>query len=200
MSLRAAQPFNNGVLTEAVTFLRQQDERLNLVAEVQAEWGAQREGHRSQIHEAAAPYREFSISHCWLAGGFVAVANGSHHFPKVGFDIEEVRRVTRPVVKRISNESDDPDHRLPFELIWSAKEAAFKALKGPLQPLIIPTVALKSWKMITELDWSFRFSVTANPLTLGFGIASLRSDLQVAIAVRADTYHSIGASDDWRKR
>ncbi len=64
----------------------------------------------------------FSISHCKSLGGYAV-----YFKKKMGFDIEEKKRITPKVISRISTKKD----RLFFnkgneEFLWVIKEAAFK--------------------------------------------------------------------------
>lgn len=109
------------------------------------DWSSSHQGHRLQIRQHIAEnYSAFfkrdqmaklfdltqipqpenvslSISHCASVGGYVF----SHY--NVGFDIEEKKRISPSVLKRVCssaelNSAPDP------AFLWSAKESAYKAL------------------------------------------------------------------------
>lgn len=163
---------------------------LNLVAELNSEWGALRDNHRLSLHTAVEQFREFSISHAPEAGGFVAVAPDSSRTLPVGFDIEVTERVKAIVVKRVMNDSDDVPLRVPQSLIWSAKEAAFKSMKGPNQPPVISEIMTFAWKRVHEGLWEFSYAPKPRkkgPVlseTIGVGLAWLDGNLQFSVCIR----------------
>lgn len=77
----------------------------------------------------------FSISHNKSIGGYAACDR------KIGFDMEEVSRITSENVGRVCSAAEVaacPD----FKLLWSAKEATIKALK---QLLVMSDIEIISW-------------------------------------------------------
>lgn len=163
---------------------------VQIVAELKSQWGALQDDHRLSLHRAVEPYREFSISHAPEAGGFVAVAPTSSRILPIGFDIEVSERVRSIVVKRVMNESDDVPMRVPQSLVWSAKEAAFKSLKGPGQPIVISDIMIFAWKPVTEELWEFSYapqSKKKGPVineSVGLGFAWREGSLQFSICIR----------------
>lgn len=163
---------------------------MTLIAKASAEWGALNDNHRLSLHQAVQDFREFSISHAPAAGGYVAVAANSSRVLPVGFDIEVSERVRSIVVKRVMNANDDVPMRVPSSLVWSAKEAAFKSLKGPGQPSVISDIVLSRWKPMTDGLWEFSFA----PLTkksgpvihepVGQGFVWAEGPLQYAVCLR----------------
>lgn len=85
----------------------------------------------------------YSVSHSKSFGGAAFVDSA---FGPIGFDIEETSRVTEAVALRVSDE-----HQLRIAptaaAIFVAKEAAFKALRGPRQPKILSEVEIINWEV-----------------------------------------------------
>jgi len=75
-----------------------------------------------------------SISHCNAAVGY---AHSTNDF--VGFDIEETKRITPKLIARIAKHSEI-DLFVFEHLIWSIKEASFKALMCANQPQTISEI------------------------------------------------------------
>jgi|GEM_PF-2455142 len=89
-----------------------------------------------------------SISHCSLLGGFAL-----SQF-KLGFDVEEEKRILPDVLKRVSSESELQECP-KIEYLWVAKEAGFKAQSQDDTSVNSTTVPL-----ITDLhcyDWQSCF-------------------------------------------
>ncbi len=99
-----------------------------------------------------------SISHCNGMGGF-AFSNRS-----LGFDIEDVTRISTKIIERISTESEVADSP-EVELLWSAKEAVFKS---STEFYTIAHIQILDWKpsqndtysftSLTAIGWAFRDS------------------------------------------
>lgn len=94
---------------------------------------------------------QVSISHCPKAGGF-ALSDISH---PLGFDLEDPDRIRETVVKRMSEPQELTEAPSPAHL-WTAKESAFKALYGPMQPQVISAVTIRQWFPLTPEIWAFR--------------------------------------------
>lgn len=77
----------------------------------------------------------FSISHNKSIGGYAACDQ------KIGFDIEEISRITAEVVSRISTTAEISACS-DFKLLWSAKEATLKSFK---QLLVMSDIEITSW-------------------------------------------------------
>lgn len=89
-----------------------------------------------------------SISHCKLSGGYT-FSNLAH-----GFDIEELTRISVPVLKRTSQETEIHSAPRP-EFLWCAKEAGFKA-HSTAKTYIVGTAPLLVTDFITH-GWSSHF-------------------------------------------
>lgn len=84
----------------------------------------------------------YSVSHSKVLGG-AAFAAGEL---QVGFDLEETSRVSEAVALRVSDKKQLEMAPTPAALFVS-KEAAFKALRGHRQPLILSEVQILEWKI-----------------------------------------------------
>lgn len=165
---------------------------LDLVADVRSEWGSLHDGHREKIRSAIGSHREFSISHSKGAGGFIAVSEGSGRSLPVGFDIEVRERIRPVVVQRILSKADEVRADAPMALLWSAKEAAFKAMKGFEQPPVISDISIHDLKPASENLWTFSFAIVPpakskwkRPDPQGFGFAWAEDSLQFSVCLRA---------------
>jgi phosphopantetheinyl transferase (holo-ACP synthase) len=125
----------------------------NLEIVLRSDWGSQNPDHRERLHgelkkrmSKAYPFSDSSISHCRSMGGFAFTSFDSDHVAQIGFDIEEDVRVRIETAKRICNTSEEFDRAPSPASLWTAKEAAFKSLKGPKQPLIVSTLELTNWQ------------------------------------------------------
>lgn len=67
----------------------------------------------------------------------------------LGIDAEETDRVSETVITRVANAGDHKPKK--FSYLWTAKEAAWKAQRGPLQPLAFSLVSIKNWKVFKDL-------------------------------------------------
>jgi 4'-phosphopantetheinyl transferase len=120
---------------------------------VRHDWGSKSPHYREDLHREvkrrqakAYPFSDSSISHCPGAGGFAFTIYGSNQFVQIGFDIEERDRVTEPIARRICRTDLEFQKAPSPSSLWSAKEACFKALKGPNQPQIISALEIEEWK------------------------------------------------------
>lgn len=119
----------------------------------QTHWGSQDPNHRESLREFAQNFSHAftSRSHTQGAGVFVA------HFSAVGVDIEVSDRVTAAVVARISSAGELTAAPSPASL-WTAKEAAFKALYTFTQPAVVSKISVGDWKKIDSRTETFRLT------------------------------------------
>lgn len=81
-----------------------------------------------------------SISHCPVYGGYVISDR------PVGFDLEQLKRVSLPLVKRICDEKELElleDHQENRAIFWSTKESAYKAMRkteGQITEIIMKSI------------------------------------------------------------
>lgn len=108
-----------------------------------------------------------SISHANFVGGaaFLDKSEGA-----VGFDVEESDRVLQAVALRVS----DP-HQLKIAptaaALFVAKEASFKALRGPRQPTVLSKVEILEWLTCSNLPSYYKFrAAVKNESFQWFGI------------------------------
>lgn len=84
-----------------------------------------------------------SISHCSLLGGF------AYSKFKCGFDVEETKRISQKLLKRVCEESEFTE--CPHaEFLWVAKEAAYKALSQSCANLVISDLSCSDWQSYFE--------------------------------------------------
>lgn len=110
--------------------------------------------------DLVAPPR-YSISHCPLASGY-AIAS-SPHIGAVGFDLEELHRISRPIVERVSTPEElqaAPD----FRALWVAKEAAFKALNRKGKMTVMTEARILDWKIKDKTDYFSVFLPTGQQI------------------------------------
>jgi phosphopantetheinyl transferase (holo-ACP synthase) len=173
----------NSQIETFTSFIKEQLEDDDLHIFVKPEWSSENANHRIKIREHLAKVDSsyftrqqlaelydlnqrpraaegfVSISHCPRAGGY------SFSKYKHGFDIEDIRRITDPIILRTSTE--DEQKTVPhLKFLWVAKEAAFKALSDSVsqeQKLVVTDLICKNWLQTTALDiWSFQIKSEKN--------------------------------------
>lgn len=155
-----------------VAFIRDQMGDENFDIKLNPEWNSQQKNYRENIRqhlatidssyftrqqlaqlydlqkrpEAAEGY--ISISHCQSIGGY------SFSTFKHGFDTEELKRISDPILLRTS--TDDERAKAPhIKFLWVAKEATYKALSESGN--LITDLVCKNWVNTADLDiWSFQ--------------------------------------------
>ena len=164
----------------------------SLDIDVREEWSAQTSNHRGLIRQAlGARYGEdfsaldvrpkpksenVSISHCRSLGGFACCAN---HF-SIGFDVEELARVREQVIVRVSTVAERREAP-SLGALWTAKEAAFKALSDHLE--LISDVVITGWKVRDSIS-TFKVS---NPQTTredGQGVVFTQGSILFALFLK----------------
>lgn len=103
----------------------------------------------------------FSISHCPKLGGF------AYSQFKIGFDVEELRRISIQILKRTALEPEFSACPKP-EFLWGAKEAGYKALSGDDSSLVISDLTTYDWQSHNE-NQLFSFRLKAEK-TLDFAL------------------------------
>lgn len=103
----------------------------------------------------------FSISHCPGLGGF-SFSNFKH-----GFDLENVDRISKPIILRTC--SDEEVAAAPnAKFLWVAKEAALKAISKGTNDFVITDFQTENWKSHIETEvFSYRI---ASKKTLDLGL------------------------------
>jgi phosphopantetheinyl transferase (holo-ACP synthase) len=127
----------------------------NLEIVLRPTWGSKNPDFRENLHgelkkrmAKAYPFSDSSISHCPSMGGFAFTTFDSDHVLQIGFDIEEDARVRTETAQRICETLAEYQEAPSNASLWTAKEAAFKCLKGPRQPLVVSAVELTNWQTV----------------------------------------------------
>lgn len=112
-----------------------------------------------------------SLVHCQGWGGYLYSSR------PVGIDIEVAQRVVHEVIERIGTKEEvaaSPDPRL----LWVAKEACFKSLRGFRQPTTVTSLRMETWRrpqQPTNVAYYHKFNARRDTETLvqGCGVAGL---------------------------
>lgn len=144
----------------------------NLEIVVRQDWGSQSNHFRESIHgdlkkqmAKAYPFSDSSISHSHNLGGYVFSIFDAEDVYQIGFDIEESARAKAETVRRIAFDADELNRSPTPASLWVAKEAAFKALKGPKQPPVVSEIEIGEW---TVADSQFETTLVKNAKKFGF--------------------------------
>ncbi|MGZ5278452.1 MAG: 4'-phosphopantetheinyl transferase superfamily protein [Pseudobdellovibrionaceae bacterium] len=164
----------------------------NLEIVLRPDWGSQNPNYRESLHgelkkrmAKAYPFSDSSISHCPTMGGFAFTMFDSNHVLQIGFDIEEDSRVRVETARRICHIAAEYEAAPSPASLWTAKEAAYKCLKGSKQPAILSHVEVTNWQTVSsqyetvEIKNAHQFNYTRiqgivvkkQPYTLTFFIA-----------------------------
>jgi 4'-phosphopantetheinyl transferase len=141
-----------GILSELQNCLQEP----SLSFSVSRDWGSDCDGYREKIRAgiAALSPTDSSISHTQGLGGFAAILGAENR--KIGFDIEVIARVTPQIAGRVRTTADELSLAPSPAHLWVAKEAAFKALKGPQQPKLISEIHIVDWQKTKSQFETFR--------------------------------------------
>jgi len=144
----------------------------HLEVHLRPSWGSQSPGFREEIHGdlktlmgKAYPLCDASISHCPSLGGFAFTQFDYDQLLQLGFDLEETYRVSPEVARRVCLTAAEYEAAPSAASLWTAKEAAFKALKGVNQPKTVSQIVLNSW---TQFDSQIETVAVANPTDFKF--------------------------------
>ncbi|MEM7646002.1 MAG: hypothetical protein AAF203_03745, partial [Pseudomonadota bacterium] len=94
------------------------------------------------------PGYSMSLSHCPLGSGFCLFPDDQ---VQVGFDLEQKSRLNPKLIERVSTQIERNQSINPL-FLFTAKEAAWKAVNKPLSLLTISDVHTTSWRLI-EPNW-----------------------------------------------
>lgn len=111
------------------------------------DWGSENKNYRQHLHtdlKLRGSMVDSSISHTDGLGGYILTQNPN---TKVGFDIEVIDRVRPELARRICNTEEEFQLARNPASLWAAKEASFKALKGPYQPVVVTEISIGSWEI-----------------------------------------------------
>ena len=128
-----------------------------------------------------------SISHDKMLGGFVHTTDDC----SLGFDIEINERLNEKNVRRFASEEEFLNAPSASTL-WTAKEAAYKALPFTQQPTVIGEIELTNWKNIDK-NWSLCQigSVQKRPVH-GYTVAVYKGEKQTLAVVKGPPQQGTG--------
>ncbi|MFN7727651.1 MAG: hypothetical protein ACK5P7_00680 [Bdellovibrio sp.] len=123
------------------------------------EWGAHVEGHREKIRLDLSEraygkdgFTDTSVSHAKGLGGYAMIYYPKGEATTVGFDLEIKGRVKPEVAARVCEDPAEFAAAPTYAALWCAKEAGFKALRGPDQPPVLSGVVVHSWKRKSQYE------------------------------------------------
>ncbi len=164
------------------------------------DWGSHKPNHREQIHHALqvklsagmdSQYLQTtaqaqqtgstsSISHCPQLGGFASITSPW----KIGIDVEQQERVSLAVANRVCRDSSECDQAPSPSALWTAKEAAFKSLRGTQQPTTISQLVIGNWKQIDSHLFTFELqNFLEFQIQKGLGITYSKDSFQIALFI-----------------
>lgn len=176
-----------------------------------SDWASQHEGHRQMLRNAIGEYltalgtrtsvdsksvtdlavlpeaegHSLSISHCKRAGGFVVAPRCNF----VGFDLEINRRLDGVRLGLVSVDESELRAAPTPAAFWTAKEAAFKCLRGPTQPRGLKDIRVANWKK-EEATGIYHFEVVeidgARSAQEISGLVVDDGEMSYAVCVRQD--------------
>jgi phosphopantetheinyl transferase len=138
------------------------------------DWGSDQPEYRQHLHADlkvnSGPLDSaiYSISHTLGLGGYVLSQQTEF---QLGFDIEKADRVSPEIANRICKEASEFVSAPSPSTLWTAKEAAFKALRGSHQPKVLSDISVGNWNHLSSQLGTFQF-VQQEPRSkfLNFGI------------------------------
>lgn len=113
----------------------------------------------------------YSISHCEDLGGAIIVKNGI-----VGLDFETSSRIHSRIQQKLELKNEQP-LRVPADIMWVIKEAAFKANQKNLNTIF--QIEIKKFKKLRKNRWYFETENTT-------GLSLRWKKWAFAIALRSD--------------
>lgn len=159
-----------------------------LTGAIDSAWGANEPQHRLQLKKAVGAAPHASVSHSPMRGGFVALSAQHPSTLQLGFDIEDIERVTEAAATRVASPRDHGFGLLTPAHLWCAREASFKALKGDCQPQVVSQIALTDWLEREHDILQFTFSTTG--VSSGTGYLWDDGEFQYAIALWTPASHN----------
>ncbi|MBX3016259.1 MAG: 4'-phosphopantetheinyl transferase superfamily protein [Bdellovibrionaceae bacterium] len=155
---------------------------------VDSAWAANEAQHRLLLKKAASAAVHASVSHAPMRGGFVGLTEAHPSALQLGFDLEDIERVTEAAAARVASPRDHSFSPLTPAHLWCAREAAFKALKGDCQPLVVSQIALTDWR--TREHDILQFTFTATGASSGQGYLWDDGEFQYALALWTPASHN----------
>lgn len=123
-----------------------------------------------------------------MRGGYIGLTDAHPSRLQVGLDLEEIDRVAPAAAARVASPRDHGHGALTPARTWSAREAAFKALKGDCQPQVVSQIALTDWDERPHGILRFRFQ--AMGVSAGDGFLWDDGEFQYALAVWTPDSHN----------
>lgn len=148
---------------------------------VSQKWGSDQADYRERIRAdlGAKTCCASSISHAPGLGGYVCTQDPGVF---IGFDIELSSRVTPAIVQRICKTELEALEAPSPAALWTAKEAAYKSLRGLNQPEVISEISITGW---VNRNFSMHgFQLSNSDLTAGFvgyGVGLQQGDFHLGI-------------------
>ncbi len=123
-----------------------------------------------------------SISHAKGLGGFCYVTDPPSATIGIGLDIEESARVRPEIIHRVRFNDEEINEMPSAGSLWTAKESAFKSLRGETQPLVVTSLQIGNWKKISSHIETFELINKSDFKVLtGLGVILQKNDYQIAI-------------------
>lgn len=138
---------------------------------------------RNVPQKIPTPGKDFysSLSHTDTIGVFVLNSR------PVGVDFEDRQRIQRNLVERVCKKAE-LELISNFQLLWSIKEAAFKAIPFIVQPKTITDITVSSVTILTSTQIpnlrlaSFSVTISKSAFSQADGICFFNDDQQLVIA------------------
>jgi|GEM_PF-1534435 len=140
-----------------------------LKLELRSDWGSQNDSYRNKIrsyiyHEISmdADFMNLeitpnpadwaiSISHCRDLGGIFWRPRTTENSSSLGFDLELNLRCKAEVMGRVST-PEEMSEAPSMAALWTAKEAAFKAIPRMSQPASVSQIQIGLWKKLPSAE------------------------------------------------
>ena len=102
----------------------------------------------------------------------------------IGMDVEQQDRVSIAVANRVCRDSSECDQAPSPSAIWTAKEAAFKSLRGTQQPTTISQLVIGNWNPIAPHLFTFELqNFLEFQIQKGLGITYSKDSFQIALFI-----------------
>jgi phosphopantetheinyl transferase (holo-ACP synthase) len=132
----------------------------------------------------------YSISHTGTIAAFT-VMQDAH--AGIGIDVESASRVTERVCHRVCASALELASSPTPAMLWTAKEAAFKALsnfstrnhESAAMPEVISQIEIVNWQIASDNIWTFEFTTFDKPENAHFGCGAAveAQNLSLSLAV-----------------
>jgi hypothetical protein len=133
-------------------------------------------------HPPSAPGWSISLSHCPQAC-LMAIATKE---VLVGVDIEVTQRIQPQIVARVAS-TEELDHCPDYWRLFTAKEAAWKALNSQYPTQLMSHIGTLDWHPINKGLWTFKLQIDGKNLD-GYGFSLDKGDLNIACYFQDSTF------------